>query len=653
MAERIGAFERHTKGFGAKYLAKHGFAGRLGKRGQGIAAPIEVRVRARNAGLGIGGAVPKASSDTTSSRTSARELRGVEGRSIDKPRDDSAAPTSARKVLSRLEKDLRRLEICAVVESPRRSFRSPGLDKIKASATRAYGGLLACPERKAFGRELSFNLEYLSKNIADVKAKQRAPQVELLRAESTLHDAQSAASSEKKRHACLLQLSRLASVCRPCTSEDALKLLIQQTLQCGKQRTRSEVAGDLYTIVLPRLRQYLSAWNPIDNPEKLCSVATCLRNTLSFSAGFHDVYIQLLCDGLCERVKTALDSRNAKGQVLECVNMISALQAADLPKRVFQDHIEYVIADKVVAKAKQCKDIESIHAWVLPWIAVLREHVRYILPRVKMLLESHLRSASTTVANADLSQLVDTLSSRRRVLEHWGPPLIPILEISDLVKGSIWPVWRACMRHAAMCHPSVGRSAFREAMCWKHFAVPVSIESDVSNVFFSVWHSCLYRMLSSHRNRPFIAKAWFSGWKDVIETYAGGAKWVSQHIDLALQIIAAWAAQPMQWVPCKYILLSEADKLRLLGAPANARHAPKSDISHLSITIQSALAKAASASGRLFMPIYSDSVSGRLYKYGDVYVRVDNYATYIRSSSSAVWKPCTLAHLIDQRVKST
>jgi len=51
----FGRFEAHTKGFGAKYLSKFGFAGRLGKHEQGIVAPVDVKVRPAMLGLGFGG----------------------------------------------------------------------------------------------------------------------------------------------------------------------------------------------------------------------------------------------------------------------------------------------------------------------------------------------------------------------------------------------------------------------------------------------------------------------------------------------------------------------------------------------------------------------------------------------------------------------
>merc|ERR1712032_1699663 len=51
--KNIGLFEKHSKGFGMKYLQKFGFEGRLGKEGQGITAPIAVKVRPKNVGLGL------------------------------------------------------------------------------------------------------------------------------------------------------------------------------------------------------------------------------------------------------------------------------------------------------------------------------------------------------------------------------------------------------------------------------------------------------------------------------------------------------------------------------------------------------------------------------------------------------------------------
>jgi tuftelin-interacting protein 11 len=52
--KEVGAWQKHTKGIGLKYLQKFGFKGRLGKDEDGISAPIEAVVHGASAGLGFG-----------------------------------------------------------------------------------------------------------------------------------------------------------------------------------------------------------------------------------------------------------------------------------------------------------------------------------------------------------------------------------------------------------------------------------------------------------------------------------------------------------------------------------------------------------------------------------------------------------------------
>eukprot|EP00262_Sarcandra_glabra_P019457 TRINITY_DN7338_c0_g2_i1.p1 TRINITY_DN7338_c0_g2~~TRINITY_DN7338_c0_g2_i1.p1 ORF type:complete len:345 (-),score=61.56 TRINITY_DN7338_c0_g2_i1:241-1275(-) len=54
-SSKLGAFEMHTKGFGSKMMAKMGFVegGGLGKDGQGMLEPIEAIKRPKSLGLGV------------------------------------------------------------------------------------------------------------------------------------------------------------------------------------------------------------------------------------------------------------------------------------------------------------------------------------------------------------------------------------------------------------------------------------------------------------------------------------------------------------------------------------------------------------------------------------------------------------------------
>ena len=50
----LGAWEKHTKGIGRKYLTKFGFTGRLGANEDGISQPLELEDNRHRIGLGYG-----------------------------------------------------------------------------------------------------------------------------------------------------------------------------------------------------------------------------------------------------------------------------------------------------------------------------------------------------------------------------------------------------------------------------------------------------------------------------------------------------------------------------------------------------------------------------------------------------------------------
>lgn len=75
-----GAWEVHTRGIGSKILAKQGFTGRLGKRGDGIAEPLQAVIRTGKKGLGACGQKERNSSMTPNVDESSEEIIAMKKR---------------------------------------------------------------------------------------------------------------------------------------------------------------------------------------------------------------------------------------------------------------------------------------------------------------------------------------------------------------------------------------------------------------------------------------------------------------------------------------------------------------------------------------------------------------------------------------------
>lgn len=148
-------FEKHTKGFGAKYLEKFSFKGRLGKREQGIAQPIDVQVRPNMLGLGYGGfkEVTKANlviardraaghGDAIAAAQAAAEAATVLSNGSHTKDDNRGAESHEEKLARRAKRDE-----AAALRTTKDSIRMKAKKEYQSAAE-----LLAADEASSFGK---------------------------------------------------------------------------------------------------------------------------------------------------------------------------------------------------------------------------------------------------------------------------------------------------------------------------------------------------------------------------------------------------------------------------------------------------------------------------------------------------------------------
>ena len=155
--KNFGKFEAHTKGVGLKILEKFGFAGRLGHRGQGIVAPIEVKIRAKGRALQDSGEKIRTSLDKPEAPPA--EPNAAEPAPARKPNEQAwrkGSKASKRKVVYKTAEEVR-AEQAPAAPAPAQTFidmRGPqakisSLDSLKSEVDLSAGSSRNCIELQA------------------------------------------------------------------------------------------------------------------------------------------------------------------------------------------------------------------------------------------------------------------------------------------------------------------------------------------------------------------------------------------------------------------------------------------------------------------------------------------------------------------------
>ncbi|KAK9819736.1 hypothetical protein WJX72_001760 [[Myrmecia] bisecta] len=526
-ASDIGQFEKHTKGIGAKLLAKMGYVPGegLGAKKQGIAKPIEAKLRPKGMGMGF--------NDYTEHKLL---MPGAEAK---KP-DAEKAPEKAvevklwkkRNAEARVKREYRTADeiLQEAAERPAMAQAQPILD-MRGPQARLVTNLehLNVVETSEAGDatpmpELQHNLRLLvdlaEADIQRIDGKLRHEKdtaVILGREQARLEQEAAAVQQQVERVTTVLQQ---VERCQSADSRVSLSEL-EQAYRTLARDYREEyimynLAGAAYAQVLPRLSSLLASWNPLTQPAMGTAEFGAWRRLLE-SEGQRDAIFQDLgtssADPYTRLVHAAVlpplsrvitnewEPRNPE-PLLQVMELWEKLLPAGVLRHVLDTLIFPKLSRAVEAWEPRAETV-ALHTWLHPWLPSLGSRLEDLYPGIRFKLATALQQwhPSDTTALALLSPWHTVFDAK-----DWDA----------LMSRSIVPKLAWALQELLVINPlQQDLGPIQWVLAW-HQVLPIQhMVALLERHFFPKWHHILHHWLSNSPNYDEVT-SWYLGWKTLL-----------------------------------------------------------------------------------------------------------------------------------------
>ncbi|XP_024360505.1 septin and tuftelin-interacting protein 1 homolog 1 [Physcomitrium patens] len=664
------SFEMFTRGIGSKLLEKMGYkGGGLGKNEQGIAQPIEAKLRPKNMGMGF-----------NEFRETSTGLPPPPG--MQQPDEDVVAekPKSKERLWTKKNRGKKKTELRTAAE-------------LLAEKEAQNGGVVRQTVLDMRGPQprLLTNLENL--NAEQMAIEDNIPMAELqhnLRLIVDLTEAEVQTCNQKlqnERDTVLIlnkdreRLETAVGAQRKqiAVLEDVMASLeqIQRQIDEGGmtlESLASAIARVRYTyrdefklfsvgiialsMALPLMNILFRSWQPFVQPLHGIEAMTAWQELLQGNetqdhAIFQDIdnspYIQLVLEIVFPHIRLATTNM---WQPRDPEPMLRFLEAWDklLPGGIKQSILEGLVMPKLTAAVDawdpRLEEV-PIHAWLHPWLPWLgaRMEPLYVPIRYKL--------------NVALVNWHPGDSSALALLSPWKTVFDPA-NWEMLILRSIMPKLIQAMQEFVINPANQILDQFHWVMAWVS-AVPSHHMINLLEVnFFPKWHQVLLHWLSARPDYDEVT-AWFVGWKSLLPTELLANDKIRHQLSIALDLIN----QGIEATPS--IPQAVRDKLTYLRAAEHRLHnisqqvhsapsvqPPKQHAVHMDesdspeMTLKEVTEAFAQENDVQFMPKPGRMHEGlQVYSFGAVSVVIDNAKQSILAQTGDGWKSVHLGQILE------
>lgn len=649
-------------GKGASIAMKMGFVlGRgLGKDdNEGIAEPIQVKVRRKNEGLAYGG-----SEMTEQMKKTRDEIIARQGAQVDPEEEKmeilTALPEEEKAwKKKKIKKEAPRVRYELEDYKPQISQPQVIVDmrgpQTKVIAATPSAGVSAGASLRdvILGPlpELQHNIRLLvDMSQASIDGIARKTQIEKERLQNLSREKEHIEDILFKQNSQISHLEKLIEIISKTAERlhaNQIQLNILAKLfallqdEYPEEYTSYNLGTLVITMVAPLLESYLKNWSPLTDPtygvnefkmwhSLLCKEQEEISLLVSKELRISDsaVYVQVVADVVLPKIRTSLASWRVRN-FEPVISLLSAWQKV-LPSMIYDNIVCQLIMPKLQLEVSQWNpriDTMPVHIWLHPWLPIIDSK---ILEPLWAPIRHKLSGVLADWHPAD--------PSAHMLLLPWKPVFDPV-SLENLLVRCIVPKLCLAIRDLLVINPKQQfLDPFKWVLLWTDLVAEQHIIALLETEFFPKWSKALEAWLSSQSPDYDEISRWYVGWKGMFPTNLANNPRIRLYFTHALDSMThALAGTPLPAFPAPP---AQAHTVKNI-----IRTTPKSAEEDLSL--REIVERFAESNDVLFVLTKRVWDGKQVFKFGKTNIVIDKELVYFEADNKT-WHTVTLEELLEQ-----
>ncbi|KAK6619473.1 hypothetical protein RUM43_012230 [Polyplax serrata] len=680
MQKGVGNWEKHTKGIGAKLLLQMGYEpGKgLGKELQGISAPIEAKLRKGRGAIGAYG--PEVAQKIAELHPDDADKKEVTQKLSRWRKDDETANKRVKYVFKSIDE---------VIEqgNDKLSLSDGGtMSKVKVidmtgPQQRVLSGYHAISRQQRpsdewetrkemkFSNfalpELLHNLNLLvdmcEQDIIENDRKNKYVSDKIVALEHETKQLDKICNGEEIE---IIKLEKLIEMMEDLThssenktlSLDRAALIFRQLQEDFYEEYKMyEMTEFAIIIVTPLLKDYLSSWQPLENPGKPLNVIKEWKDILGYERSSvmstltnQDPFGKLIWHAWIPSIRFAITNWDCR-KPEPVVSLIDVWMGV-LPRWIIDSILEQIILSRITVQVHEwdpMTDTIPIHAWIHPWLPFLNARLDSVIyPMIRHKLSLALAAWHPSDRSAKF------------MLLPWNNVFTKGDMDSFLVRNILPKLGQILDEFIINPQHQVLDQHWKWVMEWEELMPVHSMATIMEKHFFPKWIQVLSMWLNHTPNYDQVT-SWYIGWKSQFPESLLKQPNIKEQFKLAQDLMNRSVENgqiPGGMESLSYLKNVERDTSLSSSHSASSRLQSLLDAvrtgSQGSVSLKSLLADRCKEKSIVFVPIPNKSHEGLpVYRCGNIQVYFDRNVVFVSQNRGVTWAPQSLALTLDMAEK--